>query len=563
MARTTPESLRRIFPESYQKVERARATGRKFLTLARQPVRGAKVLGKRELRTGKYEFILKIIISLILDVIDFFIGRIPVFGTVFDFFLSFIGVMMWGPIGLLSFWEVFDFTDQLDGFIPTLTISGIVSSGVLGQFGSLFRRGEEEELAYAYDGGKGSEEKDYYKKGYKEALGERRVQLGFIGSIIDSIKRNLGYLAKPAVVVLLIIGLWFFMTSDTFKRTWPEVGAKTEVALAGFNFPKMFQRAISYPKEWFFSYLTGIGEFGPPEVEREKKIDGVKILEFKGKSLRFFEGDEIVLIGTAEIDSIDKDANVLLSCNLQKKDNSLAEGRISVAGRDENKINIQKNVGKIRRNFECVIPAVDKVDHLNFSNYVVNLDWYYDDFQTVTRLKALTSSRAFRDKKEQAEQDALYGFRENKYITKNNYALDVCEEGCGLSYIYLKLQSDMPLVEESDYYLDVGFTGILFGKMEGNMKKLEGLFIDIPDNLELNDDGCEAIGDLILDSSDSYWNYFNEELKKEELDNFGFVCKLKVVNVQDRIIPGFITAKGVFDYGGRIKSDVTVFKKVG
>lgn len=69
----------------------------------------------------------KFIISLAFDITDFFIGRIPVFGTVFDILGGFLGLWLWGIPGGLQFGEIIDITDQIDGFIPTLTISGILS----------------------------------------------------------------------------------------------------------------------------------------------------------------------------------------------------------------------------------------------------------------------------------------------------------------------------------------------------------------------------------------------------------------------------------------------------
>ncbi|MSR86452.1 hypothetical protein EXS74_03600 [Candidatus Woesearchaeota archaeon] len=69
----------------------------------------------------------KLLISIAFDITDFFIGRIPVFGTVFDLLGGFLGLWLWGLPGGLQFLEILDITDQLDGFIPTVTLAGIVS----------------------------------------------------------------------------------------------------------------------------------------------------------------------------------------------------------------------------------------------------------------------------------------------------------------------------------------------------------------------------------------------------------------------------------------------------
>ena len=70
---------------------------------------------------------MKFIISIVFDLIDLTLGRIPAFGTVFDVIGGLLGIWLWGTPGALQFLEILDFTDQIDGFIPTLTIAGLIS----------------------------------------------------------------------------------------------------------------------------------------------------------------------------------------------------------------------------------------------------------------------------------------------------------------------------------------------------------------------------------------------------------------------------------------------------
>ncbi len=67
----------------------------------------------------------KLFVSIIFDISDFFIGRIPVFGTVYDILGGFLGLWLWGIPGGLQFMEIIDLTDQIDGFLPTVTLAGI------------------------------------------------------------------------------------------------------------------------------------------------------------------------------------------------------------------------------------------------------------------------------------------------------------------------------------------------------------------------------------------------------------------------------------------------------
>ena len=69
----------------------------------------------------------KLFISVTFDFWDFTFGRIPVLGTINDIVGMFVGMALWGFPGLLQGWEIIDITDQVDGFVPTLTIVGIYS----------------------------------------------------------------------------------------------------------------------------------------------------------------------------------------------------------------------------------------------------------------------------------------------------------------------------------------------------------------------------------------------------------------------------------------------------
>ncbi|CAG0948805.1 MAG: hypothetical protein OIN86_13015 [Candidatus Methanoperedens sp.] len=70
---------------------------------------------------------LKFVISIVWDLLDFTIFRIPVIGTVTDLISIPLAIALWGPLGLITSWEVLDPTDQLDAEIPTMTIIGILT----------------------------------------------------------------------------------------------------------------------------------------------------------------------------------------------------------------------------------------------------------------------------------------------------------------------------------------------------------------------------------------------------------------------------------------------------
>ena len=73
---------------------------------------------------------IRFFLCIIFDIIDFFV-RIPGLGTLYDLIGIPVAYYLVGPLGIFYAWELLDITDQLDGFIPTMTILYIISkSGV-------------------------------------------------------------------------------------------------------------------------------------------------------------------------------------------------------------------------------------------------------------------------------------------------------------------------------------------------------------------------------------------------------------------------------------------------
>jgi hypothetical protein len=64
----------------------------------------------------------KLVIAVMIDLIDFTAGRVIGFGTAFDVLSTAFAVALFGWKGLIQAWEVVEVTDQIDGFVPTLTL---------------------------------------------------------------------------------------------------------------------------------------------------------------------------------------------------------------------------------------------------------------------------------------------------------------------------------------------------------------------------------------------------------------------------------------------------------
>lgn len=71
----------------------------------------------------------KLLLAVILDILDFTVGRVLGFELIFDAALGVAAVLLWGWPGLFAFWELADPTGQADGFVPTLTMIALSQMG--------------------------------------------------------------------------------------------------------------------------------------------------------------------------------------------------------------------------------------------------------------------------------------------------------------------------------------------------------------------------------------------------------------------------------------------------
>jgi hypothetical protein len=69
----------------------------------------------------------KLVGSVAWDILDLTLFRIPGLGTFTDILATYVAYKFWGPIGLLASVEVLDVTDQVDSFLPTMTLIALYS----------------------------------------------------------------------------------------------------------------------------------------------------------------------------------------------------------------------------------------------------------------------------------------------------------------------------------------------------------------------------------------------------------------------------------------------------
>ncbi len=71
-------------------------------------------------------YLVRLGLSMAIDLLDFTLGRVPLVGAVGEGAGTAVLVALWGRAGLLYLAELADFTEQLDGFVPTATLIALV-----------------------------------------------------------------------------------------------------------------------------------------------------------------------------------------------------------------------------------------------------------------------------------------------------------------------------------------------------------------------------------------------------------------------------------------------------
>jgi hypothetical protein len=80
-------------------------------------------------------YFLRLALSVVIDLFDLTLGRIPIFGSVTEGVGTIVLFALWGPAGLVNLWELVDLTDQADSFIPTATLIALYVGWREGMFG--------------------------------------------------------------------------------------------------------------------------------------------------------------------------------------------------------------------------------------------------------------------------------------------------------------------------------------------------------------------------------------------------------------------------------------------
>lgn len=72
---------------------------------------------------------LKLALSAAFDLLDATFGRLLLgVSLIGEFGNALVMFILWGPLGLLTVWEAADLTEQIDGFVPSNLIVGVLAA---------------------------------------------------------------------------------------------------------------------------------------------------------------------------------------------------------------------------------------------------------------------------------------------------------------------------------------------------------------------------------------------------------------------------------------------------
>lgn len=74
--------------------------------------------------------VVKLALAVLLDILDFSaLSMMPGTGMITDVIMGAIAFVLWGPVGLLAFWEALNPIEPVDAFIPTMTLIALSQMG--------------------------------------------------------------------------------------------------------------------------------------------------------------------------------------------------------------------------------------------------------------------------------------------------------------------------------------------------------------------------------------------------------------------------------------------------
>ena len=386
------------------------------------------------------------------------------------------------------------------------------------------------------------------EKGYGEEVGVRRAREGRFAVWWDLYGKSI---AKILFVIGLLIGIFFLFTAKSFAGVRENLGMKGEVELANLGVVKFFTSIPNKISTYWKKYFEGISVWENPDYQNQEAIlEGVTIENFHAVKQEFFEGEDIELLAVAVVDPLEKDSSVSFGCGVEKSKG----GSVTVVGKEEgdNKANIPKNTKK-RVPVVCKIPAYDKIEQ-DYKSTKVFLNWTYENFETKTALRAFTLSSDEKKRRDARNEDIMRRYKGREYIDSDGFSRDVCVNGCGLTDLGLKLNAENPLIENSEYYLEMALVGIIYGKRKGDLKRLDLLKIQLPESITLGEGGCRGFerGDpLVFDVYDAGFERLNQNLTSKKENTYSFTCKIRVEQsgVSEELNPKTIVGVAVYDYG--------------
>lgn len=381
----------------------------------------------------------KFAIAIAVDVADFFIGRIPIVGTGFDIIQTFIGYKLWGGTGLISGWEIIDITDQLDGFVPSLTILG---------FFSIVQHG--------------------FKPKPKEGKQGININLRQPGSVLVKIIVVIFFIAILLVGGLAAMPAHLYGGEGVLARASRTVSTSVVKSAAWIK----DNNPITLIANWIDKRIAiASGSFYEGTVEENKDLPlGVYLKDLKPADPQFWEDEEIIVWATLEAMTIEKPVNITVSCT--------ADGVFADNITPSRKFNIssyEQQLLECKFNKETVLNKVKN----GAKNVRFNANY---NFETMSYLKTYFMDTERMRSMRRQNLNPL-----DEFGITDKYPIAIFTNGP--LKIGMETLRELPIGVPSDLVsqrevVTIGVT--LENRWKGRITKINSLEIQLPDSLDIN-----------------------------------------------------------------------------
>lgn len=350
-------------------------------------------------------------------------------------------------------------------------------------------------------------------------------------------------LIKWAFFIGVLILIYLFLTG-AFKSGLSEYGK--ERATEAIQKTPFLSDTLAKATEFFKIVKDPSKSLREPgfkgEVDESSEESGLKFENIKSLKRSYLKDDEeIIVISTIKVTTLDENMKIRLSCNATTHD---IPGKVDMGNglKDYEEVTFEKNSNTIFT-LECIIPLKDNNDKIKFSGeekikperIVISAEY---NFKTKAYVESFTMSASLLKQKQYNSEEIF----ENEFNSRLNKKTGEIKSKYSKGPIGVLINTDtsQPFTEKGpfggdSYYTLRVLTKPVYTSFQGRLNKINNVYLSLPDNFEILEDNKNDFesydeGNAFNLDEEIKQNYRIFKLKRKTLDEINLYCNKRDLN---------------------------------